>query len=119
MAKKFEACLYNPAGTVRELNPISNGDLQNLSIPLLNVTTSKAITKGNIEIQAEELMIAYSKDDFFRTDTLYRCLIPMADNMHAETTVVVSTRFTLKFKVSSVKDTFLAKIVKLCINFLF
>ena len=52
MARKFEACLYNPAGTLRELNPTTNGDLQNLSVPLLNATTSKAITEGNIEIHA-------------------------------------------------------------------
>ena len=51
MEKRYEACLYNPAGTLRELKPISNQEMQNLSIPLMNSTTSKAITKGNTEIQ--------------------------------------------------------------------
>ena len=50
--KKFEACLYNPTGTVRDLEPVSNNDLQELSVPILNQTTSKAITKGNIEIHS-------------------------------------------------------------------
>ena len=50
MPYEFEACLYNPSGTLRELKPITNDDLQGLSVPLLNMTTSKAITKGNTEI---------------------------------------------------------------------
>lgn len=50
--KHFEACLYNPAGTVRDLKPTTNADLQNLAIPLLNATTPKAITKGNVEIHS-------------------------------------------------------------------
>lgn len=52
MVKKFEACLYNPTGTVRELEPTTNTSLDNLSIPLLNATTPKAITEGNIEVHA-------------------------------------------------------------------
>ena len=50
MTNDFEACLYNPAGTIRTLNPVTNMELQNLSVPLLNMTTYKAITKGNIEV---------------------------------------------------------------------
>ena len=85
MSEVFEACMYNPSGTVRELKPITNSDMQNLSIPLMNVTTSKAISRDNAEIQAEELMVAYSCDDFYLTDTLYRVFIPTVDNMFAET----------------------------------
>ena len=55
MANDFEACLYNPSGTVRDLNPINNTELQNLSVPLLNMTTYKAITKGNIEIHSGQI----------------------------------------------------------------
>ena len=56
MKKKFEACLYNPAGTIRDLNPITNVDMQNLSISLMNMTTTKAITKGNIEVHSGRLL---------------------------------------------------------------
>ena len=79
--KTYEACLYNPSGTIRELKPITNADLQELSIPFLNSTTSKAIVKGNTEIFADELMTAHSKDDFFIADTLYRVLILAGDNL--------------------------------------
>ena len=56
MANNFEACLYNPAGTLRELKPITNEDLQNLSVPLMNATTYKAITKGNIEVHTGKVL---------------------------------------------------------------
>ena len=52
MTRKYEACLYNPRGTIRNLEPTTNVDLQNLSVPLLNATTSKAITEGNVEVHS-------------------------------------------------------------------
>ena len=39
----------------------------------------------------EELMVAYSNEDFYLTETLYRVLIPMVDNIHAETTCAMSS----------------------------
>ena len=85
MRGNFEACLYNPSGTIRELKPITNNDMQNLSVSLMNLTTSRAISRNNTEIQTEELLIAYSREDFYLTDTLYRVLIPTVDNIFAET----------------------------------
>ena len=81
----YEACLYNPSGTIRRLTPITNNDMQNVSISLMNMSTNKAITKGNTEIKAEELMVTYISDDFYYVETLYRVLIPTVDNMFAET----------------------------------
>ena len=90
MGKIFESCLYNPYGTVRELKPITNGDLQNLSIPLMNATTSKAITRGNVEVRAEELMVAHAREDFILTETLYQVLIPTVNNMYTDITCEMS-----------------------------
>ena len=38
----------------------------------------------------EELMVAFAREDFSLTETLYRILIPMEDNMHAEATCEMS-----------------------------
>ena len=53
--KTFENFLYVPNGFARKINPITNADLQNLSIDLMNKTSSKCIMKGGIEISAEEI----------------------------------------------------------------
>ena len=53
--KTFENYLYVPSGFARKINPITNADLQNLSIDLMNKTSSKCIMKGGIEVSAEEI----------------------------------------------------------------
>ena len=50
--KTFEAGLYTPKGFVRELTPVTNMDLQHLSIQVMNKTSSKALTKGNTEVHS-------------------------------------------------------------------
>ena len=84
MKRNFESCLYTPTGFTRELKPITNGDLQHLAVQIMNKTSSMAITNGNIEVHATELMSASCCEDFSLTETLYRTLIPINDNMHAD-----------------------------------
>ena len=50
--KTFEAGLYVPKGFVREIVPVTNSDLQHLSVQVMNKTSSKALTKGNTEVHA-------------------------------------------------------------------
>ena len=59
--KIFENFLYVPRGFAREIHPITNGDMQNLNIDLMNKTSSKCIMKGGIEISAEEITKASFK----------------------------------------------------------
>ena len=83
--KAYESQLYVPFGTKRTIIPITNSDMDNLSIDLLNKTTTTAINKGGIEIQSEELVKA-SGDDFEYFETSYRVLVPLMDNIQAEVT---------------------------------
>ena len=53
--KRFESCLYTPLGFSRELDPISNADLQNLSINFLNKTSKIKFATSNIEVYSEEV----------------------------------------------------------------
>ena len=83
--KLFESQLYVPFGAKREISPVTNTAMDNLSIDLLNKTTTAKITKGGIEIQAEELLMATS-DDFEYFETSYRVLIPLVGNIQADLT---------------------------------
>ena len=83
--KSFESQLYVPFGSKREISPIMNTDMDNLSIDLLNKTTTSKITKGGVEIQAEELLMA-TADDFEYFETSYRVLIPIVGNLQADIT---------------------------------
>ena len=84
--KKFENCLYVPREFVREITPITNADMQNLNIDLMNKTSSKCIRSGGIEVMAEELTRVFAKDSFCFNETLYKILIPTNDNMSSELT---------------------------------
>lgn len=77
--------MYVPFGAKREMSPVTNLAMDNLSIDLLNKTTTAHITKGGVEIQAEELLIA-TADDFEFHETSYRVLVPLCDNIQAEIT---------------------------------
>ena len=83
--KTFESQLYVPFGTKRQMSPVTNSAMDNLSIDLLNKTTTAHISKGGIEIQAEELLLA-TADDFEYHETSYRVLVPLCDNIQAEVT---------------------------------
>ena len=89
--KTFENCLYVPRDMIRSLKPITNNDLQNLSIDLMNKTSSKIIIKGGTEIHSEELVKAFMKENFCFTETLYKVLIPTNKNMSTEVTSKLST----------------------------
>ena len=83
--KTYESQLYVPFGSKRTIIPISNSAMDNLSIDLLNKTTTIPIRKGGIEIQSEELLKA-GGDDFEYFETSYRVLVPLVDNIQAEVT---------------------------------
>ena len=82
--KRFESCLYTPLGFVRDLNPVCKNDLQNLSIGFLNKISKAKFIAENVEVYAEELNKAYVDGEFCYTDTLYKVVIPLCDNMIAE-----------------------------------
>ena len=81
--KLFESQLYVPFGEKRKMSPVTNMAMDNLSIDLLNKTTAAHITRGGVEIQAEQLLLA-TADDFEYHETSYRVLIPLCDNIQAE-----------------------------------
>lgn len=83
--KIFENQLYVPFGDKRQIAPVTNMAMDNLSIDLLNKSTTIKIDKGGIEVQAEELLIA-AADDFEYHETSYRVLVPLCDNIQAEVT---------------------------------
>ena len=83
--RRFESCLYCPTGFSRELKPVTNGELQHLSIDLLNKTSSTKWLPGDTEVFAEEVSKVSYKEEFHFVETLYRVLIPANDNMFAET----------------------------------
>lgn len=81
--KLFESQLYVPFGSKREIIPISNSDMDNLSIDLLNKSSTVKIEKGGVEVQSEELLSA-SGTEFEYRETFYRVLVPLGENMQAE-----------------------------------
>ena len=81
--KLFESQLYAPFGSKREIVPISNSNLDNLSIDLLNKSTTANIEKGGIEVQSEELLAA-SGAEFEFHETFYRVLVPLGSNIQSE-----------------------------------
>ena len=83
--KLFESQLYVPFGEKRNIHPVTNAAMENLSIDLLNKTTVENIDKGGVEVQAEELLMA-SSDDFEYFETSYRVLVPLSGNIQAEVT---------------------------------
>ena len=82
--KNFESCLYTPMGFHRNLKPVSNADLQHLSVSILNKTSSIDFKPGNIEVISEEITKVQATEEFSYTETLYRVVIPCCDNMYAE-----------------------------------
>ena len=85
--KRFETCLYVPTGFARTIQPVTNSDLQHLTIELLNKTSLKEFKLGGVEIHAEELVRVFAKDEFSYYETLYRVLLPITSNMAAETAI--------------------------------
>ena len=81
--KLYESQLYVPFGSKREIVPITNSNMDNLSIDLLNKTTEVKIEKGGIEVQAEELVTA-SGSEFEYHETFYKVLIPLGENIQSE-----------------------------------
>ena len=81
--KLYESQLYVPFGSKREIIPVTNSNMDNLSIDLLNKTTMAKIEKGGIEIQAEELLTAAGAE-FEYHETFYRVLVPLGDNIQSE-----------------------------------
>ena len=82
--KRFENVKYVPAGFVREIQPITNRDLDSLSVDVLNKTSNIDFKKGNIEVISSEITKVTSVNfNFFETH--YKVLIPLNDNMMAET----------------------------------
>ena len=82
--KRFENVLFVPSGFVREIKPVSNSELDNLSVELMNKTTVKPIEVGAVEICSEEIS-KVSNPEFVFTETFYKILIPMSTNISAET----------------------------------
>ncbi len=89
--RKFENCLYAPRDMIRSLKPITNNDLQNLCVDLMNKTSSKIIIKGGTEVHSVELVKAFMKESFCFTETLYKVLIPTNENMNTEIASKFST----------------------------
>ena len=82
--KRFESVLYVPTGFVREIKPVINSELDNLSVELMNKTTMKRIDTGSVEVYSEEVSVV-SNPEFVFTETLYKVLVPMNSNINAET----------------------------------
>ena len=85
--KKFESCLYVPQGFARAIQPVTNSDLQHLTVDLLNKTSLNEFKLGCVEIDAQEIVRVFAKEEFSYYETLYRVLLPITSNMTAETAI--------------------------------
>ena len=88
--KRFESVKFVPPGFVRDLNPITNNDLDALSVDILNKTSNTVFEKGGLEVISRELTKVTCGREFNFFETLYKVLVPLNDNITAETTSKVS-----------------------------
>ena len=81
--KRFENVMFVPKGYVREIKPVCNGELDNLSIELMNKTSVVNLRESGAEVHMEELTKVCS-GDFSWTETLFKVLVSMESCMRAD-----------------------------------
>ena len=92
--KTFEAGLYTPKGFTRKITPVTNTDLQHLSVQVMNKTSSKALTKGNTEVHSGMVQLNRT-DDCLGSHVIRETIIFSEPNKRRDSLCLCERRLSL------------------------